>query len=563
MFVVGQARERAVEQKFNGSSGAMKTMLGLAILVSTGVMGFAQAGSPAQTATVSRQCMIAPPPSEGDEALWRGRYDEAEKYFASLPASSAATAGMVRTQLGQHKLKEALVLAEKEVAAHPNDALLQDVLGEVRFRRGEVVEAAEAFNRSIKLDPCLGRTHYDAGRYLNMAGMYKSAQGQLEMAHKLAPKDPAIDRAYQATHRVPQMPEERIVRLKERAASPTATEEQKAAYDASIKAIESRQKGDCELASPVTSTKFPMMPMGNEASVHSSHAEGLDVSFDGHRKRLQLDTGASGMSITREAAKSLGLTPEAEMKMGGLGDSGAREAFVTHVGSIRVGGMEFHNCMVRVFETKNVLDGRDGLIGADVFRSFVVTLDFPSHEIRLGPLPKRPDEAEEKVSLETDSDDAAPQTIAETRKDRYVAPEMADWSKVFRSGHFLIFPTQIGNAPKKLFVMDTGASLNLISPDAAREVAHVSSDTDMRIRGISGDVKNVFGTGAIDIQFANVRQQSLGMTAIDTTGISRGTGVEIAGFIGYQTLRELTISIDYRDNLVHVVYKPHIGSNGR
>jgi len=35
--------------------------------------------------------------------------------------------------------------------------------------------------------------------------------------------------------------------------------------------------------------------------------------------------------------------------------------------------------------------------------------------------------------------------------------------------------------------------------------------------------------------------------------------VNISGFIGFVTLRELVISIDYRDNLIHVVYDPKKG----
>jgi hypothetical protein len=73
----------------------------------------------------------------------------------------------------------------------------------------------------------------------------------------------------------------------------------------------------------------------------------------------------------------------------------------------------------------------------------------------------------------------------------------------------------------------------------------------------------VMGTGAISITFARVRQESYGMTAIDMSGMSRSTGVELSGFIGYPTLREMVITIDYRDNLVHVTYTPHIGSSGR
>ena len=51
------------------------------------------------------------------------------------------------------------------------------------------------------------------------------------------------------------------------------------------------------------------------------------------------------------------------------------------------------------------------------------------------------------------------------RRDRYVAPDMKDWTKVFRYGHLLIFPTTVGPTVRKLFAMDTGLR---IKPDFAR-----------------------------------------------------------------------------------------------
>ena len=41
--------------------------------------------------------------------------------------------------------------------------------------------------------------------------------------------------------------------------------------------------------------------------------------------------------------------------------------------------------------------------------------------------------------------------------------------------------------------------------------------------------------------------------------LTRSAGVEISGIIGFPILRELVLSIDYRDNLVHFVYDPKKG----
>ena len=285
---------------------------------------------------------------------------------------------------------------------------------------------------------------------------------------------------------------------------------------------------------------------------------GLDVQLNGKRKRLQIDTGASGLLLNRGSALSAGLVPEAVVSTGGIGDEGSRSGYLTHVDSLRIGDMEFHNCMVRVVEKRGSLD-IDGLIGTDVFENYLVTLDTPGREIRLAPLPQRPNEAAKAIGLATAGDE----TANDAPLDRYISPEMKDWTSLYRGGHLLIFPTSIGNAPEKLFVMDTGASTSLISPAAAREVTHVGNNDLVEIKGLSGKVKKVSAADAVTIRFARVQQNLLGMTAIDTTGISDGLGMELAGFIGFPTLRELVITIDYRDDLAKVIYDPNHGQHAR
>jgi predicted aspartyl protease len=107
--------------------------------------------------------------------------------------------------------------------------------------------------------------------------------------------------------------------------------------------------------------------------------------------------------------------------------------------------------------------------------------------------------------------------------------------------------------------MDTGASQTTISPSAAREVTHVAGDSNARVKGLSGEVKNVMSADRVTIAFGGVRQMTAGMESFDTGSLTRASGVEISGLIGFPTLRELVISIDYRDNLVHVVYDPKKG----
>jgi hypothetical protein len=534
-------------------------------------VGIAPCGVSAQTpAAAPKPACTADPhaqPSAAEAALAGRKFADAERLYGDMlaadPASGVAMAGLVRTRLGEDKLPEALTLATKYDGEHPNDAAILDALGEVRFRRGEVDEAAMALNRSVNLNPCNGLTHYDMARFLDLSGLHASAQRQIEVAHKLAPENQEISRRWAVTHAVPPPPEQMLAMLKRRLDSPSLTADQKDGINAAIAGMEARERGNCELATPVTETKLPIVPIPSGAPIETMFEAGIEVQLNGKKRRLEIDTGASGLVLSNSVAKRAGLVPEVQVKASGIGDSGPANVYVTHVDDIKVGGMEFKNCMVHVLPAGSVLDripDVDGLIGLDVFGDYLVTLDIPGFEVRLGPLPKRPDEqAGKATSLVTSEDQQTPVSIADSAKDRYVAPEMKDWAPVFRSQHLLIFPTSIGKAPTKLFLMDTGASHSMISPAAAREVTILSGFTNQKVMGVNGEVQDMLVADKVAITFGNVHQVLTGLQSFDTSNFSHSTGVDLAGIIGFPTLRELVITIDYRDNLVHVVYDPKKG----
>lgn len=70
-------------------------------------------------------------------------------------------------------------------------------------------------------------------------------------------------------------------------------------------------------------------------------------------------------------------------------------------------------------------------------------------------------------------------------------------------------------------------------------------------------MKKLSTTGPLTLTFANLKQPASGMTAMDTSHLGEEAGVEIAGFLGAPTLHQLTVQIDYRDNLVHFSYDPN------
>jgi hypothetical protein len=224
---------------------------------------------------------------------------------------------------------------------------------------------------------------------------------------------------------------------------------------------------------------------------------------------------------------------------------------------IRIGELEFEDCMVQVSE-RRWITGEEGLIGADVFRSYLVDIDSPARKLRLSPLPQRPGEAAATTALNAaeDAGDDSETGDAALPRNRYVAPEMENWTRVFRFGHQLLIPTRVNDSSQMLFVIDTGAFANTLSTNAARKSTKVYEDERRVVRGISGKVNRVYTANRAKLQFSHFQQENQDVVTFDLSKFSANTGIEISGALGFNLLRVLEMKIDYRDGLVDFVYDP-------
>jgi hypothetical protein len=210
----------------------------------------------------------------------------------------------------------------------------------------------------------------------------------------------------------------------------------------------------------------------------------------------------------------------------------------------------------------------------DVFSRFVVTLDYPMRKLMLAPLPPRPNDTSGlKPTLEThgntNEDESADNSAAATSStsksaahgpyDRYIAPEMKDWTRVYRAGHDMLLPASLNDSPPKLFILDTGAFSTTVTPEVAREVTKVHSQDNIVVHGVSGKVDKVYTADTITFKFANIAQKVNDVVAFATPGLSKNLNMEVAGFIGITALGQMTISIDYRDGLVKFAYDANRG----
>jgi tetratricopeptide (TPR) repeat protein len=531
--------------------------------------------SPPSSATArSDGPAIAPNPLGEALVLYRkGEFNAAiEKYQQILqdrPKSPDAYAGLVRVYLKQKNVELAAQAAAKGLA-QTDSTRIHVARGEVRFREGRIDEAEKEWVDVVNSGFPEARAYLGIARVLAARAMYLSAKKMIEKAHQLDPNDPDIQEYWVGT--LPRA--ERIKYLENSLAGENnrdATErEDLKNYLEYLKEQGKQNRGSCRLVSKVSVTETPLV-------LSPSVKVGLSVVLNGRKSLLLLDTGASGILVKRSIAEHAGISKIAETKVGGIGDKGRKKGFIGIADSIKIGDLEFQHCPVEVLESRSVA-GDDGLIGADVFQGFLVDIDVPDGKLKLSQLPGRPGETQQKLSLkaEEDADDSgapeksdrssdgsedgsarsSPPTTSSGLQDRYIAPEMQSYTKVFRFGHNLLVPTIIGNVPSKLFLMDTGASTNFISPAAAREVTKVKGDYDTTIEGISGKVNKTYTAEKAVLQFGHLRQENQEMTALDTTSVSDSVGTEVSGFLGFSMLMFLDIKIDYRDALVDFNYNP-------
>ncbi len=479
------------------------------------------------------------------------------------PNDPQLTAGLVEVLLKQQRVEEAEDIVQKAIAVHAGSVILQTSLGLVQYRKGEPQLASRTAAAAMNIDPCYPRLRLLELLILRLNSMFRSAAEQLRIAHLLDPYDPEIRARWISTLPLQQRISEEEAYL---ASANGNDSEQLRRMRLNLDALKkhaAQPHKPCQLVSTDVSTEIPFARILRD-SLHIQ-AFGLDVKLNGHNVRMEIDTGASGLVIGRSIAKRIGLEPFAQGEVGGVGSGPERSSYSAYVDAIKIGTLEFHDCEVEVLDTNNVV-GLDGLVGMDVFSRLLVTLDYPMRKLDLEPLPPRPQETSvAKPSLETDdAQDADTKTVADAKAsrgpwDRYVAPEMKDWTKVFRVGHQLIIPAALNQSKPKLFILDTGAFTTSISPEAAREVTKVHSDDHLTVRGISGKVEKVYEADDVTFTFANVRQPGRGVVAFDTSNISKHNGINISGFIGFTTLGQMTVKIDYRDALVKFDYNPHRG----
>jgi Aspartyl protease/Tetratricopeptide repeat len=516
-------------------------------------MALAPLASHAADCSIAQPHPLTPP----EIAMIDGKYAEAESLYRveieKNPADEDLTAGLVRVLLAEQRVDDAATTIQAAVGKNPQSPVLLTALAAVQHRQGLPWEEEKTLNTAQVNGLCYAPLHLALANYFRFSSYYATALHQIQLAHQLDPYSPEIWREWMQS--LPK--EQRIEELKKYLATNNGDIDEVRGAKVELAVLESQQENNtsCRLVSQTTATDIPFTPIMFDAE--HVRAWGLEVAFNDHKSHLVIDTGASGLYINSSLAKRAGLKPLTQTQVSGIGDNGPQSGYVAVADSIKIGGLEFRNCLVEVSDRRNIV-GDDGLIGMDVFSQFVVTLDFPWRKLTLGPLPPYPGTAAVPVELNTEGQ-GQHSTPYSGPHDRYIAPEMKDWMTVYRSAHDLIVPGMIDGKELGLFVIDTGAQMSSLTPKAASAVTKIHTDDSMSIHGIGGTVKKVYSANDVAVRFGHLEQKNARMTVFDLGGVSQGVGTEISGMLGEDTLGVLVVHIDYRDGLMKFEYSANRG----
>jgi tetratricopeptide (TPR) repeat protein len=420
----------------------------------------------------------------------------------------------------------AAAIAAQAAAQAPGAAGVQELLGELHFRQGDVAGAEADFRRALDLDASLARAWWGLGRLQDSQSLHQSAELSTRKAYDLDPSDPDVVYAYAQLLK----PRERVEALRQYLRLAVNYTEQWRLDDVRRELAFDEQMVDRTLRRLVSGYETATIPLLAVPSLEGVRGWALLATVNGGKPiKLLVDTGASGIILRSKAAKKSGVRKLAETVIRGVGDEGDRAGYSGVADGVRIGQVTFEDYPVDVADTKAFYD-EDGLIGTDVFADFLVTLDFRKRELRLDPLPGgRPE--------------------AGRRYDRVSSGAAGGFTPVLRMNHCLLIGTTVNDAKQALFLLDTGAAVPIVSKSLNRQAKRGAPES-VRVRGASGQVREVASAGELHLQFAGIRQRQENAIALDLKNLSKLVGVEVSGLLAWPTLRGVRVTLDYRDGLV-------------
>ena len=454
-----------------------------------------------------------------DTAYANGDYATAESSYtqalAQNPRDAALSAALVRTLIHERKLVQAAEQANAGITANPASAEALAALAEVELRQGQPWLAGETLDKAAQADACDARVHLIRSRVERIDSMYASERAEIQKAYAIDPADPDILLAWNRIVSAAQEVEGTEKSLASMKDLDDATRQKAEASVHSLLPLLSENSQTCKVLPTTPSAELPLLPSKQDGK----HLDGykLEAQVGKNNLKLTLDTAASGIFITRAEADANGFKQAPDDPAG-----------TVRVDSVRIGPLEFQDCMVGVSETP-FAGKEDGFISTDLFAQYLIGIHPREGKMTLEPLPAQ----------------ASP-----LPGDRANSAELAGYTPVYHRRQYLLVPANLDARSRRLFVLDTGMRFSAMSPDVAHSLSHLKMNFTNPVPSAVGPPIQVY-RDSFDFEFASLslRHQDRVME-FDPSAIENNTGFEIGGLLGFDMLHLLSMHLDYRDGLV-------------
>ena len=244
--------------------------------------------------------------------------------------------------------------------------------------------------------------------------------------------------------------------------------------------------------------------------------------------RFVLDTGSGITVISDQTAKELNIRPITRGGFAkGIGGSGKFEIVYGFVRDVEIGAVEVRN--VPVYIRKFHSDGKiDGYIGLSLISKFLTTVDYGNQTFSL----------RKKDSIRTEDSTGTSVPLRLT-------------SSGFLSGEVKLEGFE---APLN-FIVDTGASVSVISADIATHtsMAPHAQEERMRVIGAAGVTEDVPSFLLPKVTVGTHSRNSITAIALDLDLINEASGFQQAGILGGNFLKNYRMTFDFQNSRVTFV----------
>jgi tetratricopeptide (TPR) repeat protein len=469
---------------------------------------------------------------QAEKLVRKGEYVEAEKLLREVVRLDAANAKaklvLSYTLLKQRKLEEAYTLAFEVAKNDSQNSRAFALVGMILLNFGKFNEANSLLNRAWQINSNEPLAWTGAGMLNFYENRINESIQKLETAEYLDPNDAdvvfALAQVYARAEKYKEAAEayNRFLSI----APPTDTDRRNR-----IKGLISFLR---YLGSKQELYKIDSKVGQTNVTVKISRDRPiLEIGINGKPEKLRfvLDTGSGISVISEETAQRLKIKP---VSRGGLaravGGTGKFEIVYGFLKTVELGAVRVRNVPVYIRKFHDDSEKVDGYIGLSLISKFLTTMDYGNSTFILTKKDKNALESFEKEAI------ALPLRLT---------------SSGFLSGEVNL----PGIETPLNFIVDTGASISVISDDLARtdQISQFSINEKMRVVGAAGVTENVSSYLIPKVSFGSHTREGIKAIALDLDIINEASGFEQAGILGGNFLKNYRLTFDFQNSKVTFV----------